>query len=102
MLAPILQRLGTGLTSVSSVKTGSYYLVVTINSKRQLVAYCLKATGTSDNTAMFYKRDFRNAGHTMAPVTVSSYASNIYEITPLLTEALESEGAWFNEREYDR
>lgn len=102
LMAPVLARVGTTISSVSEVTPNTRYLVMTTNRKNQSVAYCLKATGTSGESATFYMRDFRNAGFGVGAGEVRATAAHVYKITPELKSSLEAEGMWFNENEYSR
>ena len=102
LMAPVLSRVGTTISSISEVTPNTRYLVMTTNRKNQSVAYCLKATGSSGDSATFYMRDFRNASFGVGAGEVRATAAHVYKITPELKSNLEAEGMWFNENEYSR
>jgi len=102
LMAPVLARIGTTISSISEVTPETRYLVMATNRKNQPVAYCLKATGTVGNKGKFYMRDFRNAGFGVGAGELIAGTAHIYKITPELKSSLEAEGMWFNENEYSR
>jgi len=102
LMAPVLARVGTTISSISEVTPETRYLVMAINRKNQPVAYCLKATGTVGNKGKFYMRDFRSAGFGVGAGELIAGTAHIYKITPELKSSLEAEGMWFNENEYSR
>jgi len=102
LMAPVLARVGTTISSISEVKPETRYLVIASNRKRQPAAYCLKATGTVGDKAKFYMRDFRSAGFGLGAGELITSAAHIYKITPELKSSLEAEGMWFDENEYSR
>ena len=102
LMAPVLTRVGTTISSISEVTPETRYLVMATNRKNQPVAYCLKATGTVGNKGKFYMRDSRSAGFGVGAGELIAGTAHIYKITPELKSSLEAEGMWFNENEYSR